>query len=111
MMTRRKSLLAGGAAVALLALPRAAAATTFKVTRSADEWRRLLGADAYAVLREEATERPGSSPLLHEKRAGFYHCKGCDLAAYSSAHKYDSGTGWPSFWKALPDAVGTTEDS
>src|SRR3546814_19454527 len=71
----------------------------------------LLSAEAYAVLREEATERVGSSPLLKEKRAGLYHCRGCDLAAYSSEHKYDSGTGWPSFWQALPDAIGTREDN
>src|SRR3546814_5272496 len=74
-------------------------------------FRSLLSAEAYAVLREEATERAGSSPLLKEKRAGLYHCRGCDLAAYSSEHKYDSGTGWPSFWQALPDAIGTREDN
>ena len=108
MLTRRESLL--GAALALLPL-RAVAAETFEVSRSAAEWRRLLGPDAYAVLREEATERAGSSQLLHEKRAGLYHCRGCDLAVYSSQHKYDSGTGWPSFWRALPDAVGTKEDN
>ncbi|HMA14188.1 MAG: peptide-methionine (R)-S-oxide reductase MsrB, partial [Bacteroidota bacterium] len=102
-------LLAGGATLALLPLRRAAA-ESFEVTKDAAEWRLLLSADAYAVLREEATERPGSSLLLHEKRAGLYHCKGCDLAVYSSEHKYDSGTGWPSFWRALPDAIGTKED-
>ena len=111
MMTRRESLLAAGAALTLLPLRGAAAADAFEVTRSAAEWRRLLGADAYAVLREEATEKPGSSPLLTEKRAGLYHCKGCDLAVYSSEHKYDSGTGWPSFWQALPQAIGTKEDN
>ena len=111
MMTRRESLLAAAAALALLPLRGVAAAEAFEVTRSAAEWRRLLGADAYAVLREEATEKPGSSPLLTEKRAGLYHCKGCDLPVYSSEHKYDSGTGWPSFWQALPDAVRTKEDN
>lgn len=111
MLTRRQFLLTAGAAFALLPLRGAAAAEGFEVIRSAAEWRRLLDPDAYAVLREEATERPGSSPLLHEKRAGIYHCKGCDLAVYSSDHKYDSGTGWPSFWLSLPDAIGTKEDN
>ena len=111
MMTRRKSLLTAGAALTLLPLRGVTAAEAFAVTRSDAEWRRLLGADAYAVLREEATEKPGSSPLLAEKRAGLYHCKGCDLAVYAAEHKYDSATGWPSFWQALPDAVGTKEDN
>src|SRR3546814_16415921 len=97
MITRRKSLLAAAAALALLPLARAPRAAQFEVTKSEEDWRRLLSAEAYAVLREEATERAGSSPLLKEKRAGLYHCRGCDLAAYSSEHKYDSGTGWPSF--------------
>jgi peptide-methionine (R)-S-oxide reductase len=64
----------------------------------------------YAVLREEDTERPGTSPLLNEKRKGVFHCAGCDLAAYPSETKYESGTGWPSFWDALPNAVGYKED-
>ena len=111
MMTRRESLLTAAAALALLPLRGVAAAEAFEVARSDAEWRRLLGGDAYAVLREEATEKPGSSPLLKETRAGLYHCKGCDLAVYAAEHKYDSGTGWPSFWQALPDAVGTKEDN
>ncbi|HEY9547861.1 MAG TPA: peptide-methionine (R)-S-oxide reductase MsrB, partial [Kiloniellaceae bacterium] len=111
MITRRRSFLAAAAALALLPLARAPRAAQFEVTKSEEDWRRLLSAEAYAVLREEATERAGSSPLLKEKRAGLYHCRGCDLAAYSSEHKYDSGTGWPSFWQALPDAIGTREDN
>jgi len=111
MMTRRKTLMTAGAALALLSLRGAAAAETFEVSMSAAEWHRRLSADEFAVLREEATEKQFSSPLLKEKRAGLYHCKGCDLAVYSSEHKYDSGTGWPSFWKALPEAVGTREDN
>ena len=82
----------------------------FEVTFSVKEWKQKLSPERYAVLREEATERRYSSDLLEEKRTGNYHCAGCDLAVYSSATKYDSGTGWPSFWDALPDAIGTRED-
>jgi peptide-methionine (R)-S-oxide reductase len=110
-ITRRKTLLYAGASVALLSLGGASAAERFEITRSAAEWRRLLSADEYAVLRDEATEKRYTSPLVEEKRAGLYHCKGCDLAVYSSEHKYDSGTGWPSFWQALPQAVGTKQDN
>jgi len=110
MITRRRTLFYAGASVALLSLGSASAAERFEITRSKDEWRRLLSADEYAVLREEATEKRYTSPLLEEKRAGLYHCKGCDLAVYSSEHKYDSGTGWPSFWQALPEAVEVSTD-
>jgi peptide-methionine (R)-S-oxide reductase len=110
-ITRRKTLLYAGASVALLSLGGASAAERFEITRSAAEWRRLLSADEYAVLRDEATEKRYTSPLVEEKRAGLYHCKGCELAVYSSEHKYDSGTGWPSFWQALPQAVGTKQDN
>ena len=82
----------------------------FEVKLSTKEWKQRLSPDRYGVLREEATERRYSSGLLKEKRIGNYHCAGCDLAAYSSKTKYDSGTGWPSFWDALPDAIGTRED-
>jgi peptide-methionine (R)-S-oxide reductase len=111
MITRRKTLSYTGASIALLSLGGASAAERFEFTRSKVEWRRLLSAGEYAVLREEATEKRYTSPLLEEKRAGLYLCKGCDLAVYSSEHKYDSGTGWPSFWQALPQAVGTKEDN
>ena len=70
----------------------------------------LLPAPAYAVLFEEATERPGSSPLNHEKRDGTYVCAACYLPLFSSETKYDSGTGWPSFFRPLPDALGTKTD-
>lgn len=109
--TRRETLLYAGASMALISLGGASAAESFEIVSSEAEWRRLLSADEYAVLREEATEKRYTSPLLAEKRAGFYHCKGCDLAVSSSEHKYDSGTGWPSFWQALPEAVGTKEDN
>ena len=74
------------------------------------EWKKRLTPAQYAVLREEDTERPGSSPLSAEKRRGTYHCAGCDLALFSSDAKYESGTGWPSFHTALPGAVGTKTD-
>jgi peptide-methionine (R)-S-oxide reductase len=94
---------------ALLAAP-AISAETFEVTLTEAEWRARLSDRAYAVLREEDTERPNTSPLNAEKRAGTYHCAGCDLPAFSSETKYDSGTGWPSFWEPLPDAIRTRED-
>lgn len=75
------------------------------------QWRAKLGAQRYAVLRQAATEPAFSSPLDHEKRAGIYHCAGCELALYSSKAKFDSGTGWPSFWKPLPNAVITDRDA
>ena len=83
---------------------------TFEVTLTEAEWRARLSPEAFAVLREEATERAGSSPLDREKRAGVFACAGCDLPLFSSDAKYDSGTGWPSFWQALPDAVRTRPD-
>ncbi|TXH31688.1 MAG: peptide-methionine (R)-S-oxide reductase MsrB [Rhodospirillaceae bacterium] len=98
----------------LLAQDTAAADTakeSFAVTHSEAEWRKLLSADQYAVLREAATERPFSSPLLHEERRGNFDCAGCDLALFSSTTKFDSGTGWPSFWAPLENAVGTTRDT
>jgi len=74
------------------------------------EWRKRLTAQQFAVLREEGTEIPGTSPLNHEKRKGMFHCAGCDLPLFSSDTKYDSGTGWPSFYAALPGALGTKTD-
>jgi len=74
------------------------------------EWKERLEPKAFAVLRQEATERAFTSPLEHEKRAGTYHCAGCDLPLFSSETKFDSGTGWPSFWDHLPGAMGTSLD-
>jgi peptide-methionine (R)-S-oxide reductase len=88
----------------------AEAAMTFQVTHSAQDWRRMLGAERYAVLREAHTERPGSSPLLKEHRHGVFACAGCALPLFASATKFESGTGWPSFWQALPNAVAKRTD-
>ena len=87
------------------------AGDTFEITRSEAERRAMLTDFEYQVMREEATERAGSSPLDKEKRAGIFACKGCDLPLYDAAAKYDSGTGWPSFFKALPNAVATKPDN
>lgn len=78
--------------------------------KSPKEWAALLPAPAYAVLFEESTERAGSSPLNHEKRDGIFVCAACFQPLFDSDTKYDSGTGWPSFYKPLPDAIGTKTD-
>jgi len=83
----------------------------FEVEHSDAEWRRLLTPEQYQVLRRQGTELAFSSPLDHEFRPGTYLCAGCDLPVYSSQTKYDSGTGWPSFWEPLPHAVETQTDS
>ena len=88
-----------------------AAQGVFEVTRTDAEWRAMLTPLQYRVMREEGTERAGSSPLDKVYDAGIYHCRGCDQALYSSQHKYDSGTGWPSFFDVLPDAIGTHDDT
>ena len=82
----------------------------YPVTREDSEWRRLLSAAEYGVLRESGTEAAYSSPLDREKRAGLYGCAGCEQALFSSRAKFDSGTGWPSFYAALPAATGTSRD-
>ena len=74
------------------------------------EWKKRLTPQQYDVLRHEGTEYPGSSPLNGEKKKGMFHCAGCDLALFSSDTKYESGTGWPSFWQSLPGAVATKTD-
>jgi peptide-methionine (R)-S-oxide reductase len=74
------------------------------------DWRAELTAEQFHVLREHGTERAGSSPLNQEKRAGTFSCAGCGTPLYSSETKFESGTGWPSFWAPLPDAIVTTED-
>jgi peptide-methionine (R)-S-oxide reductase len=81
-----------------------------KLKLSDDEWAKRLTPEQYAVLRHEATERPGSSPFNREKRHGTFVCAGCDLPLFKSDTKYESGTGWPSFYRALPNAVVTHRD-
>ena len=101
----------GAAALALFGCRNSAeAAERFPVAMSNAEWRKKLGPAAYAVLRRESTERPGSSPLDQEKRSGIFSCKGCAQPLFSSKTKFESGTGWPSFWAPLPSAVGTKTD-
>ncbi len=84
---------------------------TFEVSFSDAEWRQKLSPEQYRVLRGHGTERPGTSPLDREKRVGTFHCAACDLALFASSTKFDSGTGWPSFYAPLDNAVGTTEDN
>jgi peptide-methionine (R)-S-oxide reductase len=83
---------------------------TFEVTKSDEEWRRILSKEQYYVLRKHGTEYAFSSPLDKNYAPGTYHCAGCDLPLFSSDAKFDSGTGWPSFWQPLENAVGTSED-
>ncbi|MFT3814799.1 MAG: peptide-methionine (R)-S-oxide reductase MsrB [Acidovorax sp.] len=116
-MTTRRHLLSTGtvalAAWASLAPRRAPAAGTaevFEVRHTDAEWRARLSPQQFAVLRQEGTERPGTSPLNHEKRPGTYACAGCALPLFSSKTKFESGTGWPSFWQPLDRAVGTRTD-
>jgi peptide-methionine (R)-S-oxide reductase len=82
----------------------------FEFTLSEAEWRERLSPQAYRVLREEGTERAGTSELNQEKRAGLYHCAGCEQALFDAETKYESGTGWPSFYRPLQDAVGERID-
>ena len=82
-----------------------------KIVKTDDEWKKLLAPEAYQVLRHEATERPFTNNMHDNKQAGIYSCAGCDLPAYSSEHKFDSGTGWPSFWQPIdPKVVETHTD-
>lgn len=104
---KRRIFLTGALALPALSQPALAA---FEVSRSREEWRAILTEAEFRVMREEGTERAFTSPLNDEKRAGSFLCKGCDLPLYSSRHKFDSGTGWPSFWLALPNAVETKPD-
>ena len=112
----RRLLLAGAGALALLAGLRwftdsdVEAASSFEINKSDSEWRAMLTKAQYDVLRQHRTETPGSSPLNHETRKGTFACAGCDLPLFSSETKYDSKTGWPSFFAPLPNAIGTSTD-
>lgn len=110
MMTRRTILSLGSMWAALGVASPALTEEVFEVTKTEAEWRAILTSAQYAVLREQETERAGSSPLNDEHRKGTFFCAGCDLPLYASDTKYDSGTGWPSFWKPLPDAIATRSD-
>jgi peptide-methionine (R)-S-oxide reductase len=96
------------AARELLVGSSATAAENHEVTHTDAEWRKLLNAQQYDVLRKAGTERPFSSPLDHEKRPGIFACAGCNLPLFSSTAKFDSGTGWPSFWKPLDTTTDST---
>ncbi|CAK0766845.1 peptide-methionine (R)-S-oxide reductase [Azospirillaceae bacterium] len=116
MITRRHLLMLGAGGVALsFPVGRSAnffawAAENFEITHTDKEWRAMLTSEQYAVLRQESTERPFSSPLNNEHRAGLFSCAGCGQPLFSSETKFDSGTGWPSFWAPLEKGVATTED-
>jgi len=115
MITRRDLLIGLSACSASVLAMRAfgslaAASESFEITKTPEEWRKQLTPQQYAVLREHDTERPFTSALNEEKRFGTFMCAGCDLPLFSSQTKYESGTGWPSFWMPLENAVGTRED-
>lgn len=117
MSNRREFLSIAGISAAAVALfgcrgQSATAATSekFEYTLTDAQWRQKLPGEAYRVLRQEATEYPFTSPLNKEHRAGVFHCAGCDLPLFSSRTKFDSGTGWPSFWQPLKNAVATRKD-
>lgn len=110
MMTRRAVMMSGAGLGAMILSGRAGAGEVFEITHTEAEWRRILTSAQFAVLRQADTERAFSSPLNDEHGTGTFFCAGCDLALYSSAAKFDSGTGWPSFWQPLPDAVRTRPD-
>ena len=86
------------------------ASEDFPVEKSEQEWRKELSADQFRVLREHGTERAGTSPLNLEKRTGIYHCAGCAQPLFESSTKYESGSGWPSFFRPLPNAIATHAD-
>ena len=110
MMTRRFLLAGTAIGLAATAASKWATAGPFEVTHSDAEWRALLTPEQYAVLRQDGTEAPGSSPLLNEHRVGVFICAGCARDLFSSATKFESHTGWPSFWAPLNGAVDTSED-
>ena len=111
-LSRRELLGAAGAGAVTLFLSQrpAVGASNFEIRHSPADWRKLLGDQRYAILREGATERAFSSPLDHEHRKGLFACAGCALPLFRSATKFDSGTGWPSFYRPFAHAVVTRTD-
>ena len=99
----------GGAIVFASGSP--ATAESFEIRRTDADWMKRLGPRRFAILRKEGTERAFTSPLLKEHRKGIFACAGCGLPLFSSKTKYDSGTGWPSFYAALPNAIRTRRDT
>ena len=111
MLNRRSIVLGSAGALALIGIPPPAiAAPSETISRTDEEWRALLTAEQYAALRLAQTEQPYSSPLTDEKRRGMYACGGCGLAVFSSQMKYNSRTGWPSFWRPRDRAVRERRD-
>lgn len=110
-MMKRRKLLAGVAVLAATRPLLAASEGAFAVIHSEDEWRARLTPEQFAILRGQGTERPGSSALLDEHRKGVFSCAGCGQPLFSSDTKFESNTGWPSFWAPLDDAVGTARDA
>lgn len=109
-MNRRKLLQQLTALTIFLALPARASTTKPRLVKGKAEWKQLLPPAAYDVLFEHGTERAGSSPLNEEKRPGTYICAACNQPLFDAAHKYDSSTGWPSFFQAKAGAFGSTTD-
>ncbi len=117
---KRRAILKAGAALGLGFLAKAAGlfpaqaeepARPFQITRTDEAWRAILTPEQYRVLRQEATEPPYRNAYHHHKEPGTYACAGCELSLFSSETKYDSGTGWPSFWQPITDrAIGTKTD-
>ena len=119
MTMHRRALLTAGVALTALAVTNkfSEAGTMTTTTQDIDyrnlsdaDWRKRLNGEQYNVLRKHGTERPGTSPLNKEKRKGTFACAGCDLPLFSSDTKFESGTGWPSFYQPLPHAIETTSD-
>ena len=109
-MHRRLFLTTAAIASAAFAFGRPGLAETFEITLTEEEWRARLTDKQFRVLRDEDTESPNTSPLTYENRKGTFFCAGCDLPLFASDTKFESGTGWPSFWDPLPDAVATRAD-
>ena len=113
MIGRREIVFGGSVAASGISLARrsqAASLNSFEIVRSDEEWRRALTGEQYAVLRGHETERPWTSPLDKEQRLGTYLCAGCDLPLFSSHAKFESGTGWPSFWAPIEGSIETSQD-